>query len=220
MAIIDNVTFLYTKVQKPVLKYQSQDTEWSVDCVISKAAAKAWKKAFPKNKVKEYDNDEFVEKFDMEVPFPTQDEQYVIKLKKDCKKTMPDGNVFETPERYRPRVILETEEGRVDVTFDKPVGNGSKGKVSYTERDVKGEMFPQLSAILVEDLVVFESGGSQAAGEEFGVAPKAVPVGNDAKPVKKQGEESFDDLPSAAPSKAKPKAKPVPVEDDPEDSPF
>ena len=48
--IINNVTFLYTKIQKPVLKYGSTtDSEWTVDCVISKAEAKKWKKTFPKN---------------------------------------------------------------------------------------------------------------------------------------------------------------------------
>ena len=182
--IIDNVTFLYTKIQKPVKKYQSDtDTEWTVDCVVSKAAAKAWKKAFPKNKVKEFDNDEFTEKFEIDRPFPEQDELFIIKLKKDCVK-----GEWVTPEKYRPRVILQQDGSRVDVTFDKLVGNGSKGKVSYTIRDVKDEQFPQLSAILVESLVEYEGASSGGAGEEFGASQAAVPEGNDKTPVVKQGE--------------------------------
>jgi len=220
--IIDNVTFLYTKIQKPVFKYGSTtDSEWSVDCVVSKAAAKAWKKSFPKNKVKEFDNDEFVEKFGIDAPFPEQDEQFILKIKKDCKKTMPDGNVFETPEKYRPRTIEQTAAGRADVTFEKLVGNGSKGKVSYTIRDVKDEQFPQLSAILVEEMVEHVSKGGAAAGEEFGASPKAVPAGNDKKPVVKQGdEESFDDLPPAASKPVKAKATPKAPVDESLDCPF
>lgn len=215
--IIDNVTFLYAKIQKPVFKYGSTtDSEWTVNCVIPKAAAKAWKKQFPKNKVKEFDNDEFVEKYGIEVPFPDQDEQFVITVKRDCKK----GD-YECAEKYRPRVILETAEGRKDVTFETLVGNGSKGKVSYTLREVKDEVFPQLSAILVEELVAYAGASSAATGEEFGVKPAAVPAGNDKKPVTKQtDEEDFDSLPSAAPSKKPTKAVKAPVVDDDLESPF
>ena len=215
--IIDNVTFLYAKIQKPVFKYGSTvDSEWTVNCVISKAAAKAWKKQFVKNKVKEFDNDEFIEKYGIEVPFPEQDEQFIITVKRDCKK----GD-YECAEKYRPRVIEQQGKNRVDVTFEKLVGNGSKGKVSYTLREVKDEMFPQLSAILVEELVEYVGAGGATAGEEFGATIAAVPAGNDKKAVTKQSddEESFDDLPPATPSKKPAKAvKATVVEDD--DIPF
>lgn len=190
--IINNVTFLYTKISKPVFKYGSTtDSEWSVDCVISKAEAKKWKKAFPKNKVKEFDNDEFVEKFKVEVPFPDQDEQYIIKVKKDCVK----GD-WVTPEKYRPRVIVQENGKNVDKTFDILVANGSKGSVSYTLREVKDEQFPQLSAILVTDLIEYVS-NSMPSGSEFGAEIKDVPAGNDAAPVVKQ-----DDKKDSKPSKA------------------
>lgn len=190
--IINNVTFLYTKIRKPVFKYGSTtDSEWSVDCVISKAEAKKWKKAFPKNKVKEFDNDEFVEKFKVEVPFPDQDEQYIIKVMKDCVK----GD-WVTPEKYRPRVIVQENGKNVDKTFDILVANGSKGSVSYTLREVKGEQFPQLSAILVTDLIEYVS-NSMPSGSEFCAEIKAVPAGNDNVPVVKQ-----DDKNDSKPSKA------------------
>ena len=79
--ILNNVTFAYVKIAAPVNKYQSSDTEFTVDCIVSKAEAKAWNKNFPKQKAKEVDNAEFTEKFKMDLPFPEQDEQYVIKLK-------------------------------------------------------------------------------------------------------------------------------------------
>ena len=40
---ISNVTFFWTKIQKPSLKYQSQtEKEFVVDVLIDKATAKAW----------------------------------------------------------------------------------------------------------------------------------------------------------------------------------
>ena len=138
--------------------------------------------------------------------------QFIIKLKKDCVK----GD-WVTPEKYRPRVILQNGEMREDVTFTKLVGNGSKGKVSYTLRDVKDEQFPQLSAILVESLVEYEGASSAAAGEEFGATQAAIPEGNDKTPVAKQSD-------SADPKKETPKKPAKKQEKAPEegfdDSPF
>jgi hypothetical protein len=210
MPVIENVTFLYTKIQKPVLKYGSTtDTEWTVDCVVSKADSKKWKKEFPKNKVKEYDNAEFTEKFGIAVPFPDQDEQFVIKVKKDCVK----GD-WVTPEKYRPRVVEAVKGGEnVDITFTKLVSNGSKGKVSYTVREVKDEQFPQLSAILVEELIEYVSSGSAAAGDEFGAKQAPVPVDEAKTFVAKQ-----EDKPVAKPVERK--EAPKPVNDDLEESPF
>ena len=209
MPVIENVTFLYTKIQKPVLKYGSTtDTEWSVNCVISKADAKAWKKEFPKNKVKEYDNDEFKEKFSVEPPFQSQEEQFVINVKKDCVK-----GEWVTPEKYRPRVIEEVKGGEnIDITFTKLVSNGSKGKVSYTLREVKDEVFPQLSAILVQDLIEYVSAGGTASGEEFGAKVAAVPEDESKTFVAKQ-----EDVPK---EKAAKTVKPVVEEDDSSDIPF
>lgn len=209
MPVIDNVTFLYTKIQKPVLKYGSTtDTEWSVDCVVSKAESKKWKKEFPKNKVKEYDNAEFTEKFGIDVPFPDQDEQFVIKVKKDCVK-----GEWVTPEKYRPRVVEAVPGGEnVDITFTKLVSNGSKGKVSYTVREVKDENFPQLSAILVEHLIEYVSAGSAPAGSEFGAVPVAVPADEAKTFVAKQ-----EDKPVAKSTK---KESPRPADDFEDDSPF
>ena len=70
MPIINNVTFLYTKIQSPVVAYNKVDSEFAVDCVISKADAKALNKEFPKQKSKEYDNEEFTTKFGIPPPFP------------------------------------------------------------------------------------------------------------------------------------------------------
>lgn len=184
MALIENVTFLYAKVSNPVPAYNKVDSEWTVDVVASKADAKKVKKDFPKTSLKEFDNADFTEKFGIEPPFPKQDEQFILKFKKSHIK-----NGKETPEKYRPRVIQQLEDGsKEDITFEKMVGNGSKGTISYRvkETDTYGN-FVELQAILVTDLVEYQS---KAGGvtDEFGpvklkeapaqerVAPKQSPA--------------------------------------------
>jgi len=154
MAIISNVTYLFAKVMNPVPAYNKVDTEWAVDVVMSKKDAKGIKKEFPKTSLKEYDNEEFQEKFGIEPPFPEQDEQFVMKFKKSHIK-----NGKETPEQYRPRVIQQMEDGsRVDITFDKLVGNGSKGDFSYRVKETKDYgNFVELQALLIKDLVEYKS---------------------------------------------------------------
>ena len=163
MPIMNDVTFLYTKIQNPVPAYNKIDSEWSVDVVASKKEAKAIKKEFPKTSLHEYDNGDFEEKYGIKPPFPEQDEQYVLKFKKAHIK-----NGKETPEKYRPRVIQEINGERVDITFEKLVGNGSKGKLSYRikETDTYGN-FAELQAILVTDLVEYTS-KSAGVTDEFG----------------------------------------------------
>lgn len=214
MPVIDNVVFFYTKIQQATKKYQSNDTEWSVDCAVDKATAKKWNKEFPKQKVKEIDNDEFLEKFKVEeVPFPEQEEQFVIKLKKAATR---DGKA--TPDKFRPRVLEATAAGNVDVTFTKLVSNGSKGKASYVTNENDFGVFAQLSAILVEDLIEYQSTGG--AGTEFGpVALAAVPA---TQAQKETQEEEQEEVPQKAPAKSSPKATPKPkvVEDESEESLF
>lgn len=204
MAIVSNVTFIYAKIMNPVPAYNKVDSEWSVDVVMSKKDAKAIKKDYPKTSLKEYDNADFVEKFGFEVPFPEQDEQFIIKFKKSHIK---GGK--ETPEKYRPRVIQELEDGsRVDVTFEKLVGNGSKGDLSYRikETDTYGN-FVELQAILVKELVEYQS---KAGGvvDDFGAVKLAEAPAGKEKVAEVQG----------APAKAQP--APEPEDDDSQDLPF
>lgn len=182
MALIENVTFLYAKVQNPVPAYNKIDSEWSVDVVASKVDAKKIKKEFPKTSLKEFDNADFTEKFGIEPPFPKQDEQFILKFKKSHIK-----NGKETPEKYRPRVIQQVGDEREDITFDKLVGNGSKGTLSYRikETDTYGN-FAELQAILVTDLVEYQS-KSGGVVDDFGpVKLKDAPVQERVAP--KQGQ--------------------------------
>lgn len=199
--ILNNVTFAYVKIAAPVNKYQSSDTEFTVDCIVSKTDAKAWNKQFPKQKAKEVDNQEFTEKFKMDLPFPDQDEQFVIKLKK------PDiKNGKQLDPKYRPRVFLAQDNGTPkDITFDVLVSNGSKGKASYNVRTNDYGTFAQLDAILVEDLIEYKS--TSVVGSAFGVT--SVEPAPDMPVVNKQ-EEAF----------RKEESLVADNEDSPDDSPF
>ena len=193
MPVINNVTFLYTKIQSPVAAYNKEDSEFSVDVVLSKADAKAISKEYPKQRAKEYDNDEFTTKFKLDPPFSKQDEQYVLKLKKAHTK---NGEV--TPEQYFPRVFVVTPEGNVDQTYEVLVSNGSTGKASYRvkETDSYGN-FIELQSILVENLIPYVSKGG-SIGAEFGVT-KLAKVPQNHRTVQKQGEAEGDE--DGAPAK-------------------
>lgn len=199
MAIIENVTFIYAKVMNPVPAYNKVDSEWSVDVVCSKADAKKLKKEFPKTSLKEFDNDDFEEKFKIPVPFPEQSEQFIIKFKKSHIK---GGK--ETPEKYRPRAIQQLADGsKVDITFDKLIGNGSKGAISYRikETTTYGN-FVELQAILVTDLVEYKSKGGGVTDDFGDVKLTQAPA---EKVVEIQGEPE---------AKAKPRKVEVELEDD------
>lgn len=205
MAIQENVVFAYVKIQSPVKSLNEGDTEFTVDGIISKAAAKQWNKDHPKNKAKSFDNDEFLEKFKFdEVPFDDQDEQFVVKFKKAHSK-----KGVELPEKFRPRVFELVNGKPVDVTFEKLIANRSSGKISYSTFSNSYGEFVQLDAILVENMIEYAGGG---IGSEFGVTSLAE-VPKNQKVVQKQGESEEDKPKAKKPAKI--------VEDDEMDqSPF
>lgn len=213
MAIQENVAFAYVKIQSPVKSLNEGDTEFTVDGIISKSAAKQWNKDHPKNKAKSFDNDEFLEKYKFdEVPFEDQDEQFVVKFKKAHSK-----KGVELPEKFRPRVFELVDGKPVDVTFEKLVANQSKGKVSYSTFSNSYGEFVQLDAILVEDMIEYAGAGG-GIGSEFG-ATSLAEVPKNQKVVQKQGESEEEEAPKAKVAKKPAKV----VEEDSSDdsqSPF
>ena len=200
-------TFAFMKLAEPSTKYQSKDLEYAVDVVVSKATAKAWNKQFPKQKAKEFEAAEFEQKFKMPIPaeLEGEDEIYIIKLKKAATK---DGVAFD--DKFRPKLLLDTAEGRIDITLSRLAANGTKGKASYRITSNDFGTFAQLNNILVaeEDFKEYVR-SSGVAGAEFG----------EAKPIAKVEPESKAATASRPkPAEAKPKA-PV-EEDDDSASPF
>jgi hypothetical protein len=147
--ILNNATFFYTCIQTPTKKYESNETEWKTSAVVDKATAKAWNKRFAKQKAKEVDNEEFVAKYKCEVPFPDQEEQYIIKLSQNTHNA--DGK-----EMYQPKVYQDIGNNNVvDITKKKLVGNGSKGKAAYGVVENKFGTFAKLNSICIFDLVEY-----------------------------------------------------------------
>lgn len=197
--VLENVIFAYAKLAEPTKKFESEDTTYEIDCIVTKAQAKAWNKEFAKQKAKEFDRDDFEARYKMDAPYDG-DEIYVIKMRKAASK---DGEVYDT--KYRPRVLLDMNDGeRVDITESRLISNGSKGKVSYRITENTFGKFGQLNNVLMDedDFIEYVSSGG-GAGSEFG----------DSKPVKKEeakesatkaraSKEAAEEKPKAAPKKA------------------
>lgn len=160
---ISDVTFAYVKLNKPGKKYESEETEYSVDVVVNKATAKEMKKNFPKNGVREVDNSEFEEKYKFPTPYPDQDEQYIIRFKTNSH--MKDGNEVPYEWSNRPKVYVPDGERVKDVTKDIAIGNGSKGVVAFNISDTKFGVIHHLSGILVKDLVELQKRSQTPFGE-------------------------------------------------------
>lgn len=183
IGIIEGVSFAYVKLQDGAYKYNSKtEKEYVVDCIVDKATAKAFKKAFPKNSCKEIDTVDFESKYKFEAPYDG-DEQYVVKLKADAnlkapvsysvdgeQVTLQEGDTIPYEWTSRPKVYLPEEGGVKDATMTTLVANGSKGVVSFKIRTNDYGTFPQLIGIRVDDLVEYEGGGGNVSpfGEIIG----------------------------------------------------
>ena len=169
--ILNNTTLAFVKVAESDNKYQSEDLEYSLNAVVSKADAKAFKKKFPKQSVKDYENDEFKEKFKIDPPFPDQDEQYVLKL---SKVHIKDG--VEANPKYRPRAYLDDGKGNfTDITTSRLVANGSKGDVAYRVCENSFGTFAHLEGIRITELIEYKKAG---AANPFGGRVVAVEEDN------------------------------------------
>lgn len=163
MAVLENVVFAYVKIQQPAQKYETEgkeNTEWTVDCIVSEKAAKEWKKKFRKQAPKEFDNEQFKEIFKIDPPYPDQDEQYVIKLKKPTHyEDKESGKMKPLDPKMRAKVFENINpEGNpklVDVTKRKLIQNGSEGVVLYDVLDNKYGTFAKLKAIRVDKLLEY-----------------------------------------------------------------
>lgn len=208
MATLNNVVFCYTKIQQADFKYGSNtEKEYSVDCVVDKATAKAWNKKYPKQKAKEVDNEEFTNTFKIDPPFE-EDEQYVIKIRRPAQ--YKDGTPI--PDSQRPRVFEKKEDGTlVDITKDKLVANGSRGAVSFEETPPNDfGVFARLKAIRVDELVEYKKA---KAGVDFSELGEVVSLADDFSDVPEREMSEAQKAVQEKPAKAKGAPKP-PVADD------
>lgn len=214
--VLKNVTLAYAKIAEPSTKYESKDLEYSVDVIVDKATAKAWNKEFPKQKAKEFELDEFVEKFKMESPV-AGDEVYVIKLKKGASK---DGEMFD--EKFRPKVFLDTLEDdvkvRTDITVSRLISNGTVADVSYRITENKFGTFANLQNIRIDEpnFKEYVASGGGKAGSEFDDDDDFIITRTE--PENEKATKARASKAAEKPSKAK--QEPEDDNDDEENSPF
>lgn len=155
--VLKDVALYYTTIQTPRNKYQSELREYKVTVVLDKAQATAFSKEFPKKKVNPISNDDFIEKFGTDVPFPESALQYMTVLAQDELKK--DGSPM--PEFLRPRALLEDKSSQLyDITETHLVGNGSRGDVHYNWFSTPYGKSVKLSNVVVKQLVKYEKPSS------------------------------------------------------------
>lgn len=154
----------YAKIAQADTKYQSKDTEYSVQVIVDEDTADTWEAQFKKQPAKKIKASEFESKYKFECPIKGAKNVYAITLRRDATK---DGEPF-YPES-RPKVFLDTDEGRLDITESRLIANGSRGKVSYRVTENSFGTFAKLANVLldVDGFIEYESKGG-GAGSEFG----------------------------------------------------
>lgn len=166
---IKDVVFCYVKMQQGSFKYQSKtELEYCVDCIVPKDVAKAFKKMFPKNGFKEIDTEEFEDKYKIPPVHPNADEQFIIKLKANAqvKVDIPKANLKagdDVPYEWntRPKAYVPVDGGIKDITMTTLISNGSKGDVAFRINENSYGSFPQLTGILVKELIEYEQQGQE-----------------------------------------------------------
>lgn len=173
-----DVTLAYVRVKSPEKKYQSEDLIYTLDCIVDKKTAKAFKKQFSKNTPKDVDTADFEAKYKIAPPFPDEDEQWVIKLtaKAQITKAFGDlkaGDLVPYAWDSRPKIFELAKGGVKDITnaADKQVGNGSKGHVGFSVMTNDFGTFPMLTSALITELVAYtakEGGTTSEWGDIIG----------------------------------------------------
>lgn len=159
---IEEATLLYTNLQEGNLVFGSEtDRAFTTQMAVTKETARNWKATFPKNGYREVTNEQFAKSFKIDPPYPTQEDQYIIKLSAPTvyKRDNPDygtraGDLIPYEQQNRPK-LFEVRDGKpVDITQTVKVANGSKGVVAFrTVSHPTYGTFPQLSGILVTELI-------------------------------------------------------------------
>lgn len=162
---INDVVFLYSRVQKPVLKKDETDKyQYTLQLVVDEDTADLMESTFSKIGIKKHNTAIFEEKFGVAPPYPDEKKQYVVKLNADSH--YKDGTAVPYEYSSRPKVLVPVEGGVKDVTLDIMVGNGSKGDVSFSMKTYPQGTFAKLTALLVKDMIEYE--GSDGSGSAFG----------------------------------------------------
>ena len=160
--------FCYLKIAQPDFKYQSEELEYSLAVIVDEDRADEWNEQFVKQPAKKVRAGDFENKYKIELPerFKGHKNVYEIKLKRSADN-----------EDFRPKVLLDTADERIDITTSRLVANGSSGKVSYYISSNSFGTFARLQDILIDEanFIEYKSTG-KGVGSVFG----------EVKPVRKE----------------------------------
>lgn len=161
-------TLVYVIVDRSVDCFDKKNgKEWKAGIVITdEDIADAWDELYPKQAAKKVKANQFEDTYKCELPEDAGKNVWVITLKKNEKL----ANGEPVPDKYRPRVFEKQGNSRVDITFTKLVGNGSKGTLSIDHFDTESYgAVARLKNVLVTDLIEYEApeGSNYESGSEF-----------------------------------------------------
>lgn len=213
----------YAKIAEPDFAYQSKDTEYSIQVIVDEDAADAWEEQFKKQPARKIKVADFETKYRFPCPIAGAKNVYAITLKRTAVK---DGEPF-FPET-RPKVFLDTSDGRLDITESRLIANGSFGKVSYRINSNDFGTFAKLQNVLMDEegFKEYVSTGGKA-GSEFGGDDKPITkeaardsavAARKAKIERDLNEPEPPEEKKAAAKPAKPQKPSKPVVDDDDDS--
>lgn len=139
-------TLVYAKIAQSDKKYQSEEREYSIAVIVDEDAADEWDSKFKKQPAKKIRVGDFENKYKIPCPIEGVKNVFEIKLKRDATQ---DG--VELDAKFRPKVFLDTQAGRIDITQSRLISNGSYGKVSYYIYSNDFGTFARLNNILIEE---------------------------------------------------------------------
>ena len=199
---------VYAKVTEPVLKYQSEDKEFSISIVVDEDTYDAFGERFAKQSGKSVKTSEFEQIYKIAPPYPNEKKQYILALKKPAQ--YKDGNMID--KKFWPKVLVQQGNAAVPLEQGIKIANGSRGKVSFEETSNTYGTFARLRNVLVTNLIEYKEAGGDGA-DDFGLTLQA----NGASDFADDGDGGSVKVPKAAAKPAAKKAKPA-FEDDLEDS--
>jgi len=209
--LLTDASLYYCKIRRPQAIYDDRNVkfnqarkEYSVELAVSEEVADAWDEVFAKQPSKKYTNAKFREKYKLEedddLPFPKEKKQFTIKVTQKAQDK--EGDAIR-PSNI-PRILMadpDNPKKGLDITFDRNVGNGSKGHASARVNTNDYGSFAYLNKLKINELVEYEDSDGGLSDEEkdaFGFDDVEFAESSGAGSVVVDGEEEdspFDETP-------------------------
>lgn len=163
--VVDAEAINYARIASPSAKFETDgksklDQEWKADILITEETVEKIQSTYPNLRKKM--NPITPKKYESvyKVPMPKDvEEPHILKLSIPVQIQYKDKDTGETKylDKPQPKVILQTEDGKKEITNTEYIGNNSKGKVMLMHRKTAYNSKPidviELGALLVTSLV-------------------------------------------------------------------